>query len=126
MSARTIRAAVQRFRFRGRRTSPLHAVERGTRSAPRPCMHTGPVCQSCAMPLDDTVLGTDESGGRVSEYCHYCFREGRFTNPSMSLEQMIDHLTAMSSKMNMDPAAARALAQATLPKLRRWATPPVR
>lgn len=84
-------------------------------------MHNGPICQSCSMPLGEAAdFGTDELGARVSEYCHHCYREGRFTEPALSIEQMIDRLAEMSGAMDMAPAEARAFAQKTLPKLRRW------
>lgn len=76
------------------------------------------------MPLGTaTDFGTDEQGVRVNEYCHHCYRDGRFTDPAMSIEQMVDRLAEMSGAMNMDPASARAFAQKTLPTLRRWRVP---
>ena len=30
-------------------------------------------CQSCGMPLNDQVLGTNDDGSKNEEYCMYCY-----------------------------------------------------
>ena len=48
-------------------------------------------CQSCGMPMEaDTDFGTNEDGSRNEDYCCYCYQKGAFTNPSMTMEEMID------------------------------------
>jgi hypothetical protein len=82
---------------------------------------TGPFCQSCSMPLARPEdFGTDASGARVNDYCRYCFQRGSFTEPALTLDQMIDRLAQMSEKMHMTPAQARTMGLTFLPTLRRW------
>ena len=79
------------------------------------------LCQSCSMPLARAEdFGTDADGMPAREYCRYCFQAGGFTNPKMTMVEMIDLLAGMSEKMNMTPAQARAMGQTVLPTLRRW------
>jgi AraC family transcriptional regulator len=49
----------------------------------------GPFCQSCAMPLENpSQFGTDANGVRVNDYCHYCFKNGKFTDQHITMKQM--------------------------------------
>ncbi len=47
-------------------------------------------CQSCGMPLrsDPKGGGTRADGSLSDEYCSYCYEQGRFTNPSMTADEM--------------------------------------
>ena len=46
-------------------------------------------CQSCSMPIDDAALRGSEKDGSVSnEYCKYCYQQGEFLEPNMSLNEM--------------------------------------
>lgn len=81
----------------------------------------GPICQSCAMPMNRPEdFGTNDDGSQNKEYCHYCFQEGQFTWPGASLQQMTDKLVEMSGQMGMSNEDARAMATNVLPKLKRW------
>lgn len=52
-------------------------------------MDNRPHCQSCSMPLDNMeLLGTEKDGSKNQEYCKYCYENGRFTNPDISLDEM--------------------------------------
>lgn len=51
----------------------------------------GKFCQSCGMPLksgENSQLGTNQDGSLSKEYCHYCFDDGEFTAPDMTLQEM--------------------------------------
>ena len=37
------------------------------------------ICQSCAMPIDESTFGTEADGSKNQEYCHYCYANGQFT-----------------------------------------------
>jgi Putative zinc ribbon domain len=82
----------------------------------------GPFCQSCSMPLsrpDD--FGTDEAGYRINDYCRHCFVHGAFTEPALTMEQMLERCVTIMSEEHLMPAAqARALMEETLPRLKRW------
>ncbi len=47
-------------------------------------------CQSCGMPLkaDPRGGGTNADGSICHEYCSYCFQNGRFINPEMTMDEM--------------------------------------
>lgn len=79
------------------------------------------ICQSCGMPMKSlSDFGTHEDGSVNTEYCHYCYKKGEFTDDEISLEEKIAKNIAMAEKMGMSRKSASNLAQTTLPKLRRW------
>jgi hypothetical protein len=84
----------------------------------------GPFCQSCGMPMDKPEdFGTEASGSRNSEYCHYCYEKGAFTTPNLSLQAMIDICVDAMAKRGVMPAPqARMLMTQMLPGLKRWRT----
>jgi hypothetical protein len=82
----------------------------------------GPFCQSCSMPMEKPEdFGTDENGNRVNSYCHYCYQNGEFTHPDITLGQMteivVEHLTRQEG---ITEDQARQITQSFLPKLLRW------
>ena len=80
-------------------------------------------CQSCGMPLSAEFgnHGTNADQSRTDEYCSFCFRNGEFTNPNQTLEQMIQSsVENMTADLNMPPEKAVELANSFIPKLRRW------
>ena len=79
------------------------------------------ICQSCSMPLtrsDD--FGTNADGSRNEEYCQYCYKNGEFSDPNLTKEQMIEKLTEMSFDMGMTEQEARDMAEVIIPTLKRW------
>jgi hypothetical protein len=82
----------------------------------------GPFCQSCGMPLGSSAhLGTDATGHLVSEYCHFCFVNGAFTAPEISMQGMIDRCVDVMEQQGIMPRAqAQALMTGMLPTLKRW------
>ena len=46
-------------------------------------------CQSCGMPLNDEVLGSNADGSKNEDYCCYCYKDGKFT-ADCTMEEMID------------------------------------
>lgn len=78
-------------------------------------------CQSCGMPMDKPGdFGTGTEGSRNNDYCHFCFKDGRFTEPHISMEQMIDKIAGMAPMMRMTEAKAREMAKTFIPRLKRW------
>lgn len=77
-------------------------------------------CQSCGMPLDQAeVLGTERDHSRSTIYCIFCYRNGDFIDPEMTLEEMEVHvrdelLQAGASEKTIRDAVSR------LPHLSRW------
>jgi len=73
-----------------------------------------PICQSCGMPM----LKAEDFGS--GDYCRHCYNNGQFTNPDISIEQMIERLLPFATKMGMSEDTARKMGHKTLPKLKRW------
>ena len=72
------------------------------------------------MPLTDPELqGTEKDGSKSKEYCKYCYQNGAFTHPGISLEEMI---SSMTSKMEKDkiPEDIIETAVSRLSHLKRW------
>jgi hypothetical protein len=80
------------------------------------------ICQSCGMPMRrDEDFGTNTNGSKNEEYCHFCFQEGKFTEPDITMEQKIEKVVHIAtSQMNMSEAQARAMANNIIPNLKRW------
>jgi hypothetical protein len=84
-------------------------------------------CQSCSLPLgvDDNGpkdnFGTMEDGSKSEEYCEYCFQDGKFTEPDLNVEQMIDKVTGFFvDELDMPVQIAKELAETKIPRLNRW------
>ncbi|HJS50848.1 MAG TPA: zinc ribbon domain-containing protein [Pyrinomonadaceae bacterium] len=82
-----------------------------------------PRCQSCGMPLsaDFGNYGTDAAGSPVSEYCVFCYKDGGFTNPNQTVEEMIaSSVENMTGDLGMPLEQATQLANSVIPSLKRW------
>jgi len=89
----------------------------------KPKQIRAPVCQSCGMPMEKPEdFGTDADGSKNEDSCCFCFQNGDFTNPDLTMEQMIEKLVSFSDKMGMSQAQAKEMAQKVIPKLKRWQT----
>lgn len=75
-------------------------------------------CQSCSMPLDN-AHGTEKDGSPSKEYCKYCYQDGAFVNPGMTMNEMAVIVKTEMEKRNID-ASIISLAVNTLPHLKRW------
>jgi len=79
-------------------------------------------CQSCGMPLhEEKNWGTNSDGTLTDEFCKFCFTDGNFTNPDLTMEDVIESSVALSKKLWMPEDKAREIANNTIPKLKRWA-----
>jgi hypothetical protein len=75
------------------------------------------------MPLsaDFGNYGTDPNGSPVSEYCMFCFKDGAFTNPNQTLDDMIaSSIDNMTGDLGMPLEQATQLANTVIPSLKRW------
>ena len=81
-----------------------------------------PICQSCGMPMHfEEDFGTNGDGTLNAEYCRFCFKNGMFTAPDLTLEEQIERLIDIGvSRLNLSKDHARELAENTLPDLKRW------
>jgi hypothetical protein len=85
----------------------------------------GPFCQSCGMPLSRDALGggTNADGSRSNEYCSHCYQSGRFTEPNLSLEEMMTKVEGKLRDMHIPGFLARRLTR-NIPTLDRWQRAP--
>lgn len=84
-------------------------------------------CQSCGMPLKATEdLGTNTAQSPNQEYCHYCFKDGEFTE-DLTMDEMIERCAQFVEEFNKDSEQKFTKEQAIIqmklyfPKLKRWA-----
>ena len=75
------------------------------------------ICQSCGMPLDDA--GTVSAGDE--RYCKWCFVDGGYPQPGITLEQMIETILRVTPPgVWPDEDTARRYLGTLLPELERW------
>lgn len=84
----------------------------------------GPFCHSCGMPLEKPEdFGNGVDGFRINDYCHYCFQNGTFTEPTMTMQAMIEKCVGIMAQQGIMPETqAKALMTDVIPKLKRWQT----
>jgi len=80
------------------------------------------ICQSCGMPMKkDKDFGKNMDRSLNGEYCSFCFRNGRFTDEGITLQEKINKLVKISvEQLGMPEDAARSMAETKLPQLKRW------
>lgn len=79
------------------------------------------VCQSCGMPMQgDELHGTEANGAKTGEYCMYCYENGSFKQPEMTVSEMIEECVPFMTREGMPERQARSLLEAQLPQLKRW------
>jgi hypothetical protein len=77
-------------------------------------------CQSCGMPLKEgEQSGTEADGSKSLKYCHFCYENGKFTQPDMTLEGMKEFTDKMLKEKGWI-TPLRWMAKMQLPKLERW------
>lgn len=80
-------------------------------------------CQSCGMPLADGFFGTFKGGAETQEFCKFCYQEGEFLQPELTVEDMIQmSIDNMTQDLSMPEEKAQKLAQTFIPNLKRWKT----
>ncbi|MEK6872359.1 MAG: zinc ribbon domain-containing protein [Nanoarchaeota archaeon] len=82
-------------------------------------------CQSCGMPLGfplpEHFFGTNSNGSVTKEYCQFCFKQGNFTNPTLTVDEMIaSSIQHMTSQLEFPKEKATKLAHEIIPQLKRW------
>ena len=77
-------------------------------------------CQSCTLPLDNVDdRGTEKDGTKSEMYCKYCYQNGAFTDPDMTLDQMMDIADTEMKKQHLPENIIRQ-SMNMLPRLKRW------
>ena len=84
-----------------------------------------PRCQSCGMRFEvESFYGTEADGSENKAYCKFCYQNGAFTKPDLTLQGMIDmSVHFMTTNMGFEEPKARAMSEAIIPHLKRWNNP---
>lgn len=81
----------------------------------------GQFCQSCGMPAEKAEdYGTNTDGSKSKDYCHFCFTKGKFTDPDITLEQMIDKVVEYAKQLKVPADKAKEMVKDFIPQLKRW------
>ena len=78
-------------------------------------------CQSCARPMaeDPNHGGSEKDGSHSETYCSYCYADGGFISPDMTVKDM-QALCMVKVQERGVPKALAWLMTRTMPKLQRW------
>jgi len=78
-------------------------------------------CQSCGMPRsrDENGGGTNADGSKSTMYCSHCYRDGKFVQPTLTVEQMQDLVRGKLREFHI-PGALGWFFTRKIPKLARW------
>ena len=80
---------------------------------------TEDICQSCGMKMQEEDHGKNADGSRSSDYCRYCFPDGKFGKDE-TMEEMIESCIPFRTGQDRMPEDARKEMLALLPTLKRW------
>ena len=78
-------------------------------------------CQSCGMPFKRDPLGggTNADGSRSSMYCSHCFRDGTFTLPDITVDEMKVRVSGKLKEFGI-PGFLTGFFTRKIPRLERW------
>ncbi|MQW22321.1 MULTISPECIES: zinc ribbon domain-containing protein [unclassified Lactococcus] len=83
-------------------------------------------CQSCGMPLTQASdFGTEKDGSQSSEYCHFCYQNGSWTQPEISLEETIAKGHQAIDQMQINPLKKwffKTFCGMQIKSLKRWSS----
>ena len=85
-------------------------------------------CQSCGMPLNKEILGTNADGSQSEEYCLYCYKDGAFTG-DFTMEEMVEYCSMFVDEYNKNTGQHLTACQYKdvlrqyYPSLKRWSLP---
>jgi hypothetical protein len=82
----------------------------------------GPYCQSCSKPMHKANdFGTNKDGSKNKDYCFECYKKGKFTEPNLTMYDMIDKATVgISMTIGLPKFIAKKYAKKIIPGLKRW------
>jgi hypothetical protein len=80
------------------------------------------ICQSCGMPLKSDVNqgGTNKDGSKNQLYCSYCYQNGAFTQPNITVEEMQTFGKMKMKEMGFVMGLFGGMFSKQIPKLQRW------
>jgi hypothetical protein len=77
-------------------------------------------CHSARIP---SAAAPTPRAPRSTEYCSHCYRSGRFTEPNISLDEMMTKVEGKLREMHIPGFLARRFTK-SIPQLRRWQRAP--
>ena len=83
------------------------------------------MCESCGMPMGETndMYGIELNGNKSADYCKFCYDNGAFTNPNITLDEQIKAVAAIMVKdFGFGEEDAIQQCKAGIPTLKRWKT----
>jgi len=74
------------------------------------------------MPMSKSEdFGTNADLSASKEYCQFCFRKGEFSEPNITMQQMIEKVTGfMVTLEKMPESKVKRMAKTFIPELKRW------
>lgn len=80
----------------------------------------GPYCQSCCKPLEKpSDFGSEKNGEKCFDYCRYCYQNGEFTEPNITMEEVTTRTIAVMHSMKI-PEDVIEKVRKFIPTLKRW------
>lgn len=79
------------------------------------------MCQSCGLPFNKEhahFIAAEPDGSR-SIYCTNCYKDGKFIEPDLSMEEMVEMIVPVLGK-SIGEEEAREEMTSLLPNLKRW------
>jgi transcriptional regulator with XRE-family HTH domain len=79
------------------------------------------ICQSCTYPLKNIdELGTNTDGTLNTDYCIYCYKDGAWVDPNLTVQGVIDYTIPFMTSPSMSVEQANNHLSALVPTLKRW------
>ena len=79
-------------------------------------------CNSCGKPMVKGDYGTNKDNTENKDYCNECYQNGEFTEPDITLEEMLakNVKKMMEKNPRADETMFTGLLLQMLPPLKRW------
>ena len=79
-------------------------------------------CNSCGKPIVKEDYGTNEDGSLNPEFCKDCFQDGKYTEPDITLTEMIVRKSKemMEKNPRLPETTATCITTTFIPGLKRW------
>ncbi len=79
-------------------------------------------CNSCGRPIVKEDYGTNKDGSPNDEFCIDCFQNGEYTEPDITLNEMIIRKTKemMEKNPRLPETQATGITAMFIPGLKRW------
>jgi hypothetical protein len=64
--------------------------------------------------------GTEADGRKSTEFCSHCYVMGKYTEPNLTVEQMVEKVQGKMKQMHVPGFVAKSFTK-DIPNLKRWA-----